>query len=133
MIQELIKRGMKFIEQMELATNAARHFIDGNIFCSEPNGAMYYATEEQKATIAELESKGLAKVWHIIKGAYKMNDGNVLDMETYLMAIEEFDELEPWNDGGYLAHSYVKNLSWGEGEYGDVVIKPHNGGLIRIM
>ncbi|MDR0287568.1 MAG: hypothetical protein LBI03_07700 [Clostridiales bacterium] len=132
MKQDLIELGEKFILQMKLIQDPSRPFRSGNIMCSEePRCSMFYVSEAEKRVIAMLEEKGTNKVWHVIEGFYRMYDKTILHMETYLLASEEFPELESWNEG-FLAHSYTKNLSWGEGEYGDVVIKPHNGGLKRI-
>ena len=132
MIEELLKNSEDLIKQMKLHPNVLNDFREGVINCSEePLSTLFWANDEQKKIIEKIEEKGLCKVWHIIKGKYRF-DGEYEQIETYLLAIEEAEELPEWNDG-YLARSYSRFLTANTSDYGDVVIKPNNGGLKRTM
>lgn len=132
-MNEILKNAEALIRQMQMHPNVLQDFTEGVInYSEEPRSALYWATEEQKKVIERIEERGLCKVWHIIKGTYRFGDGEYVQIETYLLAIEENAELEEWNDG-YLARSYSRFLTAGTSDYGDVVIKPHNGGLKRTM
>jgi hypothetical protein len=121
------------IRQMCLHPNVLQDFAEGVInYSEEPHGILYWATEEQKKIIERIEGRVFCKVWHIIKGIYRFGDGEYENIETYLLANQKTETLEEWNDG-YLSRSYSRFISAGTTDYGDVVIKPHNGGLKRIM
>ena len=132
MEQKLLENARALIQQMRLHPNVLQDFTEGVInYSEEPRSALYWATEEQKKVIERIEKDGRCKVWHIIKGTYKFGEGEYEKIETYLLSVEEVEELEPWNDG-YLAYSYSKFLTAGTSDYGDVIIRPNNSGLKRI-
>ena len=133
MIEELLKISEDLIKQMNLHPNVLNDFRKGVVNCSEePRSALFWANTEQKKIIEKIEEKGTCKVWHIIKGKYKFSPNEYEQIETYLLAIKEKEDLLEWNDG-YLAYSYSRFITANTSDYGDVVIEPNNGGLKRTM
>ena len=129
---KLIENAEAMIRQMKLHPNVLKDFTEGIInYSEEPDGTLFWATDEQMKVIERIEESGLCKVWHIIKGTYKFGDDEYMQIETYLLSVEETEELEKWNNG-YLAFSYSRFPSAGTSDYGEVIIKPHNGGLKRL-
>jgi len=130
----ILKNAENHIQQMGLfQPNVLNDFKGGIVnYSEEPHSILFWATDAQNEVIDMLERKGACKVWHIIKGTYVCPGGERQQIETYLLAIEEKTEFPEWNDG-FSAYSYSRFLSAGPGDYGDVIIKPINGGLKRTV
>jgi len=101
------------------------------LYCSENGGFLYWLTDEQKLIVRDIEAQHSKKVWHVIREKYRMSGGDELEMETYLFISHFTEDPKPWNDG-FLVYAFVRNITWGEEEYGDVVVCGSIGGLRRI-
>lgn len=94
-------------------------------------------TEEQQIKIKEIEErlKSLdadAKVVAVLEGKYKMSDGEVLEMESYIYLSPKTRQLERYEGKVHLAPALVINKTWNVQEHGDVLIKEVSGLLMRV-
>lgn len=126
------------MKQLRMHPNVIRDFRDSCIInVSEgPRALLYWEKENQQQQIAEIESRAGSTVWHVIKGTYLLGGIDKFEMETYLLFTEEDEDgvfLEEANPGTYYAFAYVYNVNDPElSEYGEIIVKPCNGGLIRV-
>lgn len=139
------------MEKRELAVNMMQHLgvmhpcIDalkkGGLWQSESlmpgfGGILFEASQDVREKAAELEKNGDALVWHVIRGRYNIG-GDLMDLDTYLLVTNSDADsgelpLERCKEGDF-AFSYVYNRTAPDcSEYGDVLIKMENGGIVRV-
>ena len=106
-------------------------YIKGEVYMFDGNGYCRELKEYQKAKIQELNEKVHdSKVIAVISGKYKMSDGDMLEMDSYILFSEK-DNIEIYDDDTLIIFSYVENLSWGDGDFGDIGIREVSGLLFR--
>ena len=123
------------IKFLRLENAQINYFTKDNLLkTNEYNCEVSTLTEEQIATVKQLEAKYNAAVYHVTEGYYRMMDGDVMKMENYLYVSDSIEEWAMDRDDlkqGY-AYCYVKNITVPEfSELGSVGFKPVDGGLIR--
>lgn len=127
---------MSCFEMLHMHPNVERDYESGVLNVSEYGGFLYWLTDRQREEVERLQkidNEG-CKVWHILYGAYRFCNDDVMQMETYLLKRDmDDDDLVDNGDGTYTAFAYVLNLDDPDlSEYGYVLVKPQFGGLIRI-
>ncbi len=126
---EIKKEALFMMKTLKLNEKAIKQFKDeGVVSRSEVIGILYWATDEEKAFIKELEEKGMM-VYHIIR----MNTNYGL-MSNYLYVSDYKDDWEVMKEcvkKGQV-HAYVKNETDDSlSDVGSIMVKPINGGLMR--
>lgn len=126
------------MKKLKLMGNPIKEFAkDGTVNISE-NGILFWANDEQKKQIAEIEEERDVLVYH---GIHSMT--NIGEMTAYLIVtgfeVSDDEEAkferetaeEGLKDGYVLA--YVVNHTYPDcSEMGDVVVREQFGGLVRV-
>lgn len=115
----------QYFEQMNMHASVAVDYVHGIINMSDRNGILYWLDDAQKEVAAQLAQDGF-DVWHVVR-TYT----NDFILDAYLVVSDEVG-LDTY-DGVSYAYAYVNNLNEPcFSEYGDVVIAPLNGGVVRV-
>lgn len=125
---------MKKLDMMYSCIDA---FKNGKLWMSTGGGVMsgilFEATPEMFVKAKELEADGTRTVWHVINGHYILGGTDSVEMNTYLIVVDE-DVPPEFSDNGQEAEcfAYVENVTDPQlSEYGYVVVQGCNGGLRR--
>ena len=126
-------KGKKALKKLNTLKEVIKDYEKEILNCSEePYSMLFYLNKKMIKKVKELEKENL-KVFHVIKGKYRMSDETVIKMNTYLLVSKEVEEDLQRTKNGYECFAYVENMDIPEfSEYGYVEIQPHNGGMKRI-
>lgn len=124
------------LKALKVHPNVIKDFEKGVInYSHEPLCSLFWITDEMKAVIEKIELDGKNKVYHVIKGRYRFPDGDEIDMISYLYVSTDCDSENYSLDkvgNEFYAYSFVDNTSWGISEFGDILVRPFNGGIKRL-
>jgi len=120
------------MKALKLMKPVIEEFRSGDVInMSEPlYGFLYWLDDEAKQMVKEIEEKYGGMVYHCI-----VNNTEFGQLLTMLYVTSESDE---WNIDledikNNVVFAYVKNITAPEcSEFGRVIVKPCNGGLLRI-
>ncbi len=105
---------------------------DGDVLCSSINGLFSDPDAEMLDRIKKIEKKYHSKVWHVMKGNYKMSDDTEFEFIDFLLIGEPDPELS--DEDNMVIDQYGNCFCYTVGicsELGYVDILPMNGGLRR--
>ena len=131
--EKQIKEAIKRMKMLKIHENAIVEFEkEGKINKSEFGGILYWLDDEEWVRVKMFEEKYGAVVYHVIKGLYKMCDGEVLEIVDYLYVSSDLEEWEMDREDIEENIVFVYSVSdFCDGEFGSICIKPSFGGVIR--
>lgn len=128
--EEAVKR----LLEMDYFEDSLNEFIsEDKISKSEPNGAIFWLSEDEQKIVDDFEKKWNALVFHVIHSFAQF--GELYNLLYISKNEEEWSEdLERNEDGTFMSFVYVENVDcdWCS-EFGSIVIKNRIGGLVRLV
>jgi len=118
-----------WVDYLELILNGLR---DEKIFYSDISGILFDATPEMMDEVKRIEENHRSRVWHILKGRYRMSDNETFEFIDYLLVdpsdsdLGDYDNMVIDENGCCLC--YTVGLY---NEIGFIDLYPINGGLRR--
>lgn len=128
------KQRLEAVQRMKLLhihENAIEDFLHGVLNCSEYGGILYWLSADKEALVREFERWSGGLVYHLIENHTDI--GTMVTM-LYVSKYEEEWEMERIDlaEDGFSC-AYVENLTYPDcSEGGGVMVKPMNGGVIRV-
>lgn len=116
-------------EKLELILDGLK---EEKIFYSDILGILFDATPEMMEEIRQIEEKHKSKVWHILKGKYRMSDNETFEFIDYLLVDQPDSDLDDYDN--MVIDEYGCCLCYTVGIYNEVGfidLYPLNGGLRR--
>lgn len=125
--QEAIQR----MKVLGIFPQTIKQFKGGQVSYSEPTGANYWISEEQKKIIKQFESEYDALVYFVIRSYTEFGK---LDALLYVSDYEKEWEMDREDISAGYAFAYVYNYDVPEfSELGSIGVKERFGGLIRVI
>lgn len=121
----------KRFKKLNLHPNVLKDFKRGVLNRSEnPYGILYWLTEEEQAKVKEIEKEYNIVVYHVIHHFAEFG-------ECYCMLYLDNNEIDFVNDDDMLEEGIVYAYVWNKdddicSEFGSIMIKAVNGGVVRI-
>ena len=131
-IEKKKEEAIKRLKALHIIDDAIKQFErDDIVMVSEPPfGALYWLDDEQKEIVKDFEEKYDALVYMVVRAFTQFGK---MDSLLFVSKYSEEYEYEMYNIQEGCVGSYTINYDMPDcSEYGNIVVKPMFGGLLRI-